>query len=57
MPKGRRSNERRRNRRIAGRKGRDEMDYVEGLARGRYKLEALFERALKVQHRRRKATR
>lgn len=58
MPKGRGSNERRRNRRTEGRRGRsDSMAYVEGLERGRTKLEALYQRAFDVQARRRKALR
>jgi hypothetical protein len=55
MPKGRGSNERRRNRRLVDRRLRSDEKAQAVMDRGHAKLVALFERAQKVQKARRKA--
>jgi hypothetical protein len=54
MPKGRRSNERRRSRRLGDRHPRSDVKAQEINERGHIKLVALFEQAQKTQKARRK---
>jgi hypothetical protein len=54
MPKGRKSNEHRRNRRLDGRRPRSDEKAQQTMERGHTKLLALFDRSRDVQKRRRK---